>query len=276
MGLNRDLLGKEYDPQSYVVSAEATTAYARAYNEDNAWFLDTDRPAGILAPPLFGAVASWLSLMTVVTDTELNVDVLRLVHSRQDMRFFRPIIPGDTINSTAKIAAIEEQPGGESLAVDLHCWNQTGETVQRMTFTAFIRDQGRRPRKRIAADDPPEPLHRVSQTIDTDQTFRYAKASGDRNPIHIDENVAKLAGLPGIIVHGLCTLAFASKAIIDSVCDKDPRRLKRLSAGFARPVLPGQTITTAIWPDTNAGSYRYETVNPKGRAVIKSGYAECA
>ena len=276
MGLNRDLLGKEYDPQVYVVSAEATTAYARAYNEDNAWFFEADRPAGILAPPLFGVVASWLSLMTVVTDAELNVDILRLVHSRQDMRFFHPIVPGDTINSTAKIVAIEEQPGGESLAVDLHCCNQTGETVQRITFTAFIRGQGRRPRTRATADETPasEPLHRVSQTIDADQTFRYAQASGDRNPIHLDENVAKLAGLPGIIVHGLCTLAFASKAIIDSVCEKDPRRLRRLSAGFARPVLPGQTITTAIWPDTNAGSYRYETLNPNGRAVIRPGYAE--
>ena len=276
MGLNRDLLGKEYDPQAYVVSAAAITAYARAYNEDNAWFFEADRPAGILAPPLFGAVASWLSLMTVVTDAELNVDILRLVHSRQDMRFFQPIVPGDTINSTAKIVAIEEQPGGESLAVDLHCCNQTGETVQRITFTAFIRGQGRRPRTRTAADETPasEPLQRVSQTIDADQTFRYAQASGDRNPIHLDENVAKLAGLPGIIVHGLCTLAFASKAIIDSLCEKDPRRLKRLSAGFARPVLPGQTITTAIWPDTNAGSYRYETVNPNGRAVIRPGSAE--
>lgn len=276
MGLNRDLLGKEYDPQTYVVSAEATTAYARAYNEDNAWFFDADRPAGVLAPPLFGAVASWLSLMTVVTDAELNVDVLRLVHSRQDMRFFHPIVPGDTINSTAKIVAIEEQPGGESLAVDLHCCNQTGETVQRITFTAFIRGQGRRSPTRVATGETPEPLHRVSQTIDADQTFRYAKASGDRNPIHIDENVAKLAGLPGIIVHGLCTLAFVSKAIIDSVCEKDPRRLRRLSAGFARPVLPGQTITTAIWQDTNPGSHRYETVNPSGRAVIRSGYAEIA
>lgn len=276
MVLNRSLLGKEYDPQSYIVSAEATMAYARAYNEDNAWFFDADRPEGILAPPLFGAVASWLSLMMVVTDAELNVDILRLVHSQQDIRFFRPIIPGDIINSTAKIVAIEEQPGGESLAVDLHCSNQTGEAVQRITFTAFIRGQGHRPRKRTAANETPdsEPLHRISQAIDADQTFRYAKASGDHNPIHIDENVAKLAGLPGIIVHGLCTLAFASKAIIDSVCGKDPRRLKRLSAGFAKPVLPGQTITTAIWPDTNAGSYRYETVNPNGRAVIRSGYAE--
>ena len=94
MGLNRSLLGKEYDPQSYAVSAEATMAYAHAYNEDNAWFFDVDRPEGIIAPPLFGAVASWLSLMMVVTDTELNVDVLRLVHSWQDMRFLRPIVPG--------------------------------------------------------------------------------------------------------------------------------------------------------------------------------------
>lgn len=276
MGLNRDLLGREYDPQAYVVSAEATTAYARAYNEDNAWFFDADRPAGILAPPLFGAVASWLSLMTVVTDAELNVDVLRLVHSQQDMRFFHPIIPGDMITSTAKIVAIEEQPGGDSLAVDLRCCNQNGETAQHITFTAFIRGQERRSRTRVATGETParEPLHRVSQTIDADQTFRYANASGDRNPIHIDEDIAKLAGLPGIIVHGLCTLAFASKAIVDSVCEKDPRRLRRLSAGFARPVLPGQTITTAIWPDTNPGSYRYETVNPSGRAVIKPGYAE--
>ncbi len=274
MGLNRSLLGKEYDPQSYIVSAEATTAYARAYNEDNPWFLETDRPAGILAPPLFGAVASWLSLMMVVTDAELNVDLLHLVHSQQDMRFFHPIVPGDTLTSAAKIMAIEEQPGGESLAVGLHCWNQTGETVQCHTFTAFIRGQGRHPRTRAATGETPEPLYRVSQTIDADQTFRYAEASGDHNPIHLDENVAKLAGLPGIIVHGLCTLAFASKAIIDSLCGKDPRRLKRLSAGFARPVLPGQTITTAIWPDTNRGFYRYETVNPHGRAVIRPGYAE--
>ncbi len=278
MGLNRDLIDKEYDPQEYVVSPAATTAYARAYNEDNAWFLDVDKPAGIIAPPLFGAVASWLSLMMVVTDAELNVDVLRLVHSQQDMHFFCPIVPGDTINSTAKIVAIEEQRGGESLAIDLHCRNHTGETVQQITFTAFIRGQGRRQHPAALTDRLPgrAPLHRISQTIDADQTFRYAEASGDRNPIHLDENIAKLAGLPGIVVHGMCTLAFVSKAIIDSICEKDPRRLRRLSAGFARPVLPGQTITTNIWSDENSGRYRYETANPAGRAVIQPGYAEIA
>ena len=278
MGLNRNLIGKEYAAQDYAVTAEATAAYARAYNEDNAWFFDTDTSEDIIAPPMFGVVAGWLSIMMVVTDSELGIDVLRLLHSQQDMHFFRPIGPGDTITSTATIGAIEDQRGGESMTLELHSHNQHGKAVQQFTFTAFIRGQGRRQRGAASTHETPkeEPLLRVSQDIGSDQTFRYAEASGDRNPIHLDENVAKMAGLPGIVVHGLCTMAYASKVVINSVCESDPRRLKRLTAQFARPVFPGQTITTALWSGEGDGKYVYETVNHDLRPVIKPGYAEVA
>ena len=278
MGLNRNLIGKEYAAQDYGVTAEATAAYARAYNEDNAWFFDTDTSEDIIAPPMFGVVAGWLSIMMVVTDSELNIDVLRLLHSQQDMHFFRPIVPGDTVTSTATIGAIEDQRGGESMTLELHSHNQHGKAVQQFTFTAFIRGQGRRQRGAASTHETPkeEPLLRVSQDIGSDQTFRYAEASGDRNPIHLDENVAKMAGLPGIVVHGLCTMAYASKVVINSVCESDPRRLKRLTAQFARPVFPGQTITTALWSGEGDGKYVYETVNHDLRPVIKPGYAEVA
>jgi acyl dehydratase len=278
MGLNRDFIGKEYVSQDYSVTAEATAAYARAYNEDNACFFDADTPEGIIAPPMFGVVAGWLSIMMVVTDSELNVDVLRLLHSQQDMRFLRPIVPGDRITSTATIRAIEDQRAGESMTLEIHSHNQHGKAVQQFTFTAFIRGHGRRQRGAASTHETPkeEPLLRVSQHIDPDQAFRYAEASGDRNPIHMDENVAKMAGLPGIVVHGLCTMACASKVIIDSVCESDPRRLKRFTAQFKWPVFPGQTITTSLWPGEGDGRYVYETVNPDHRAVIKPGYAEVA
>lgn len=278
MGLNRDLLGKEYASQVYAVTAEAIVAYARAYNEDNSHFLETDTPGGISAPPMFGVVTSWLSIIMVLTDGDLGADVLRLLHSEQDMRFFRPIVPGDIITSVAKITDIEEQRGGELIAIEAACKNQYQEAVQQLTFTAFIRGQGRRQRAAASTNGiaKEEPLFRVSQRIDPDQTFRYAEASGDRNPIHIDENVAKMAGLPGIVVHGLCTMAFASKVIIDHLCGHDPCRLKRLTAQFTRPVFPGQTITTAAWPGGGNGAYMYETVNPSGKAVITSGLAEVA
>jgi acyl dehydratase len=119
----------------------------------------------------------------------------------------------------------------------------------------------------------------VEQTIDRDQTFRYAEASGDRNPIHVDENVAKMAGLPGIVVHGLCTMAFASKVMIDGLCGGDPVRLKRLRVQFSRPVFPGQSITTRVWAGgERAGrrAYAFETYNPEGMAVIRGGIAEIA
>jgi acyl dehydratase len=280
MPLNRDLVGKHYPPQDYGVTAEAITNYARAYNDDNPWFLALERPGGIIAPPMFGVVASWLSIVTIVTDSDLNVDVLRLLHSEQDMHFFQPLMPGDIITSTASIATIEDEPTGESLAIAIECVNQRAEKVQQILFAALIRGRTGREKKRTRpAESSPvgEPLFRVRQKIDDDQTYRYAKASGDYNPIHVDENVAKLAGLPGIIVHGLCTMAFVSKVMIDRLCDGDPRRLRRLRARFSRPVFPGQEITTAAWtlPDSSDHKvYEYETCNPDGKEVIREGIAE--
>ena len=87
----------------------------------------------------------------------------------------------------------------------------------------------------------------VSQTFDQDQTFRYAEASGDPMPIHLDDALAKQMGLPGIIIHGLCTMAFTSVAAIEHGCPDDPTRLRRLAVRFAKPITPGQTITTRLW-----------------------------
>lgn len=282
MGVNRNFAGKQYPPQDYGVTAEATTKYARAYNDDNPWFFDVERPEGIIAPPLFGVVVSWLSIMMVMTESELGVDLLKLLHGEQDMFFLRPITPGDIITSTAQITAIEEEIAGESLTVEVKCVNQRGEPVQRMLFSAFIRGRGARDRRHvrsIEAAPSGEPLLRLRQKIDEDQTYRYAEASSDHNPIHVNESVAKLAGLPGIIVHGLCTMAFTSKVMVDHLCNRDPRRLRRLRARFSRPVFPGQEITTAVWLLADRGglkSYMYETYNPDGKDVIREGIAEIA
>lgn len=283
MGLNRSLIGKQYPPQDYGVTAEATMRYAQAYNDDNPWFLDTSRPGGIVAPPMFGVVMGWMPIMLVMTDAELGADLLRLLHSEQDMIFHKPVMPGDIVTSTATILSIEGKATGETVVVEVSSVTQDQEPVQRMLFTAFIRGGGRRERRSedVSGGERPEgePLLRVAQTIDADQTYRYAQASGDYNPIHTDEAVAKLAGLPGIIVHGLCTMAFTSKVVIDQCCAGDPRRLKRLRSRFLRPVLPRQTITTAVWarPDRDGAKiYAYETENPEGKVVITDGLAEVA
>jgi acyl dehydratase len=117
------------------------------------------------------------------------------------------------------------------------------------------------------------PEAEVRQTFDSDQTYRYAEASGDPMPIHLDDELAKSVGLPGIIIHGLCTMAFTSVAVIQHACPEDPTRLERLAVRFAKPVQPSQTITTRIWA-AGGGAYAYETESDQGATVIKDGLAQ--
>ncbi len=280
MPLNREAVGQETDEFTYEVTAEKTIAYAKATNEQNPVFLDESREGGIIAPPIFNVVPAWQASGAAMSKVVPPSDVPRLVHGEQDMWFYKPVRPGDKLTSKAKVVSVEEKATGETATCEVTTRNQDGEvtTVSRMTI--FIRGtgSGQRPPK------PPEPerespVAEVTQKIDEDQTYRYAEASGDHNPIHLNEDFAKSVGLPGIINHGLCTMAFVSRAAIEALADNDPTRLRRLKVRFSKPVLPGQKITTRFWEageEDGNKVYNFETVNEEGTAVIKEGIAHIA
>ena len=283
MPLNKEFVGREYPPSSATVTLEALRNYARACNDDNPRYFDPAAPGGIVAPPMFGVAVTWMSVVSAVGDPELGADLLRLLHAEQDMEFIAPLRPGDEITTVARVASIEARPGGEAMTLELNARNRADAPLLRTLFGILIRaarrDRAAAGRTERPVSPPGAPMLTVEQTIDRDQTFRYAEASGDRNPIHVDENVAKMAGLPGIVVHGLCTMAFASKVMIDGLCGGDPVQLKRLRVQFSRPVFPGQSITTRVWASgERAGrrAYAFETYNPEGMAVIRGGIAEIA
>jgi acyl dehydratase len=283
MPLNREFIGREYPPLATTVALEALQNYARACNDENPRYFDAAAPGGIVAPPMFGVVVTWMSVVGAVGDPRLGTDLLRLLHAEQDMEFLAPLRPGDEITSVAKVASIEAHPGGEAMTLALDARDRAGTPVVLTLFGIFIRaarrDRSASGRAERPASPTGDPILSVAQTIDRDQTFRYAEASGDRNPIHVDENVARMAGLPGIVVHGLCTMAFACRVMVDGLCGGDPTRLKRLRVQFSRPVLPGQTITTKVWPTGDRVGrrvYAFETYNPEGMAVIRGGIAETA
>ncbi len=281
MALNKNCIGKQYPQVTSQATLEAMQKYARAYNDDNPAFFDQGRPGGIVAPPMYAVAVTWPALTAVMADTELNVDLVRMLHGEQDIEFFAPIRPRDELTSAARIASIETKANGETLVLELETRNQHGERTARLHFVAFVRGGGRGGAAEARAPEPNrgEPVLSIAQTIDKDQTYRYKEASGDINPIHVDANFAKMAGLPGIIVHGLCTMAFTSKVMIDNLCRSDPLRLKRLRVRFSRPVFPGDTITTKVWQEGEHDGrrvYAYETYNPSGQAVIRGGIAEVA
>ncbi len=81
------------------------------------------------------------------------------------------------------------------------------------------------------------------ETVDKYRAIYYAGASGDFNPIHIDPEFGKMVGLGGVILHGLCAMAFVSKSVTDWL--GDPGRLKKLKCRFAAPVHLDDVITVS-------------------------------
>jgi acyl dehydratase len=87
-----------------------------------------------------------------------------------------------------------------------------------------------------------DPVPELKVTPDKYLTNRYAGASGDFNPIHIDPDFAKAVGLPSNILHGLYSMGVVAKAASQGLAGGDPRALKKLTVQFRGMGLPEQEI----------------------------------
>jgi len=91
--------------------------------------------------------------------------------------------------------------------------------------------------------DPGERLPDLRVTPDRYLTVRYAGASGDFNPIHVDDEFARSVGLPGKILHGLWTMAQVARAQTEAA--GGPDRLKRLAVQFRGMGVPEQEVVVS-------------------------------
>lgn len=276
MGLNTELVGKEYETSTFEVTAEHIERYARATNDENERYLSGD----IVAPPVFPVVAAFDTFMKAATDPELGADLLRLVHGAEEHVLYRPLRPGDVLTVKPVLESVEQKETGETFTAKATLTDPDGEPVAEVRGTMFIRGTGSGTRARSTTHEPShDVIYEESTKVDDDQTRRYADASGDHNPIHLDPDTARMAGLPDVILHGMCTMAIATKAAVNGLAGGDPTRIKRVGVRLSKPVFLGQELTTKVWKETDgdeATIYGFETYNPDGAAVIKNGVVEIA
>lgn len=266
-------------PRVVTLDPERVLAYAAATNDDNPAYL-----AGTFAPPVFGVVPAWDPLIAAVFDVVPPEKKPVMLHAGHDMRFSGPLLPGATLSTVADRYSLRPSRAGtwvtvRALSIDL----DTGDQVLEQFGTMFVRSWSDvqasgpdRPDHSFPSAGRAEPVAVFDARVDADQTWRYAKASGDDNPIHVDDEFAKGVGLPGIILHGLCTMAMCSRAVIEAVAGGDPTRLARLAVRFSKPVRPGSDLVTTIYPDGDGErgpSFAFEA-SSSGERVIRDGRAE--
>jgi len=104
-----------------------------------------------------------------------------------------------------------------------------------------------------------------------EQIAAYAQASGDHNPIHLDDDFARSVGLPGLIAHGM--LQMGLMGVVAAEAAGGPDKLTRLYCRFAGMVLPGDTVTFTAEP-AGPGKLELRAVNQKGEAVLTKSSAD--
>ena len=267
------------DEDRFEVTAERIAEYAAATNDPIAAHRNGD-----VAPPVFAIVPVFQALLVPAVDVMPVELIPRIVHGEQDFHFHRPIYPGDRLVSRAKMIGYQGLEKGTRSAILLECRTEEGELVNEQYVTTFVRgfDAGKAVGELSPSHKFDDVLHeqapfaKAHAHVDLDQTFRYSPASGDPMPIHLDAEIARSAGLPGIIAHGLCTMAMTSWGVLNEVGGSDTKRLKRFAVRFAKMVLPGDDLETRIWnagTTTGITSYAFETARGED-FVITDGLAE--
>lgn len=281
-------LGRFSDPEPYTVTAEAIAAYAAATNDTT-----PEAAAGEVAPavfaivPVFGRAAGH----PVVVEEQRAELQGRVVHGEQWMVFHRPIVAGDRLLARGATIGVHAKSSGVTVISKMETTDEAGAPVNDQYVTIFYRgvssgiDTGEVAPTvgSLVGDEGGVALDPVTFGVDEDQPARYAEASGDHNRIHLDGDFARSVGLPGIIVHGMCTLAFAARAVLVALDEPSPSAFRQIGCRFTQPLLPGDTLTTRasrLSPAPAGGGVagsraaRFSCVNGAGGTVLGAGYAE--
>jgi acyl dehydratase len=234
---------------------------------------------GLAVLPTFGVVlgypGGWLR------DPKTGVDWKQVLHGEQDLVLHRQLPPhGDVIGRTRIEEIIDKGTGKGALIYSTRevVDRASGETLCTLRSTTFCRGDGGFGGPRGPTKAPhPIPERPPDLACDLPTSPRAAliyRLSGDYNPLHIEPEVARAAGFPRPILHGLATYGVAGHALMKTLCDYDPGRLARMDVRFSAPVFPGETIRTEIWrTGPSQVSFRCR-VRERDSVVLNNGCAE--
>jgi acyl dehydratase len=221
-------------------------------------------------------------------DPASGIDWVRIVHGEQFLKLHRPLPAAGTVVGRSRIRALVDKGRDKGALVvqerSLHD-KMSGELLATLEHATFCRGNGgfsEVPNNGPKGGDPAPPAKPATPEGAPDATCDLPtlpqaaliyRLCADPNPLHAEPAVAKAAGFPRPILHGLATYGVAGHAILKTYCDYDPSRLKSLGVRFSAPVFPGETIRTEMWRRGNALQFRARVLE-RDLIVLSHGTAE--
>ena len=278
------VLGKQFAPIEHLVTPRDCMLYALGIGvgdrpEDPRDLQFTYERGLKFFPSLVNVIAhpgSWIQA------PELAIDWVKLLHGEQAFTMHAILEPGKTYVGTYQVLDVVDKGTGKGallfLRKDLREKGMEA-VVSTVISTYFLRGDGGCGGTTTHAPAPhPIPDRAPDLTCTLTTLARSAliyRLSGDYNPIHADPEQARKAGFERPILHGLCSLGVATRAVLASCCNDEPERLKSLQLRFSSPVYPGETLVTDLWRDGDCVSFR-SRVAERNLVVLNNGRAVVA
>ncbi len=209
-------------------------------------------------------------------EPDTGIDWRRLVHAEQWFSLDRPIPAAGIAIGRNRVTAFHDKGAsrGALLATERTITLEDGTKLATVGGLTMLRAdggsgvvQGTYPTSQRVPDRTPD------ATVDTPtlpQAALLYRLSGDLNPLHVDPDVASIAGFERPILHGLCTLGIAGQAILATALEWAPAPIRALHVRFSAPVFPGETIRTEIWHEPGQIAFR-ATIPARGATVLDRG-----
>jgi len=213
-------------------------------------------------------------------ELDTGIDWVKVVAGEHSLVLHRPLAPSGTVTSRTRVLDVIDKGAGKGAIVYSERTiddKASGERIATIVQTTFCRGDGGfggPPRETRPVHAIPERAPDLVCDLPTrPETALIYRLSADPNPLHADPAVAKAAGFPRPILHGLATFAVSGHAIIKRLCGYDPSRLTAIAGRFSAPVFPGETIRTEMWRDGKVVSFRARVVE-RDVIALNNGRAE--
>ncbi|MFZ9937861.1 MAG: MaoC/PaaZ C-terminal domain-containing protein [Luteolibacter sp.] len=229
---------------------------------------------GLQVVPTFASVLCWGA---GVSPDRMGLDRRRTLHAAETILLHRPLpVAGIVIADSRVTAAWDKGEKGAVIEREIQVTDAaTREPLVTINRTAMARADG----GFGGPTDAPVPLPMPQRAADRivrfatrpEQALLY-RLSGDRNPLHAEPAAAAAAGFPRPILHGLCTLGFSCRAVLETCCPAGAGQLRQFGARFSSPVYPGEEIEVHLWLSGNEVNFAAR-VPARDVAVISHGQA---
>ncbi len=207
-----------------------------------------------------------------------QINFALVVDGERRITFHKPLPPKcEVVTDERMLAILDKGEGKGAVLVQERATRdaKSGDKLFTIVTSIFARGDGGfggSPDGGPALHILPERAPDLVKECDTraDQALLYA-LSGDRNPLHRDPAFAKMVGFPRPILHGLCSYGTACRAVLSTVADYQPERIKQFDVRFSKPVFPGETLVVEMWKDGGTISFSASVKERPGTVVLNNG-----